>query len=73
MPTIGEWYEAEGYARGEQNALAKTLLIIEDRFGTTPEPVEERIRSATVEELNRWTHAIFKAKSLDAVFADPMH
>lgn len=74
MPTIGELYEAEGYAKGEQNALAKTLLlIIENRFGAAPESVEEKIRSATAEELDRWTHAVFKAQSLEAMFAAPMH
>ncbi len=78
MPTIGEWYEAEGYAKGrvegEQSGQAKTLLlIIEGRFGTVPESVEEKVRSASVEELDRWTRGIFKAPSLEAMFADPMH
>ncbi|KJB92796.1 Rpn family recombination-promoting nuclease/putative transposase [Skermanella aerolata] len=74
MPTIGEWYEAEGYAKGKHETLAKTLLlIIENRFGAASETVEEKVRSATVEDLDRWTRAIFKAPSLEAMFSDPMH
>jgi hypothetical protein len=74
MPTIGEWYEAEGYAKGERSGLTKTLLmIIQDRFGAVSEEAEEKVRSATVEELDRWTRAIFKAPSLEAMFADPLH
>jgi hypothetical protein len=74
MPTIGEWYEAEGYAKGKRETLVKTLLlIIEHRFGAASETVEEKVRSATVEDLDRWTRCILKAPSLEAVFADPMH
>jgi hypothetical protein len=74
MPTIGEWYEAEGYAKGKHETLTKTLLMfIEDRFGAVPYTVEEKVRSATVEDLDRWTRSILKAPSLEAIFADPMH
>jgi hypothetical protein len=78
MPTIGEWYEAEGYAKGrvegEKNGQAKTLLlIIENRFGAASETIEEKVRSATVEDLDRWTRAIFKAPSLEAMFSDSLH
>ena len=74
MPAIGEWYEAEGYAKGQRETLTKTLLMfIEDRFGAVFEAVEEKVRSASVEDLDRWTRAIFKAPSLEAMFADPMH
>jgi len=70
MPTIAESYIAEGKREGRAETL---LLIIEGWFGAVPEPIETRVRSATAEDLERWTRGIIKAHSLDAVFADPMH
>ena len=61
--------EARGEARGEAKARASTLnRLLERRFGRVPAAVRERVRSASVHELDAWLDALLDAPTLEAVF-----
>ena len=57
----------EGRAEGRAETL---LRQIARRFGAPPDTVAARIRSAHMDDLDRWTDRILDAKTLDDVFAD---
>jgi flagellar biosynthesis/type III secretory pathway protein FliH len=62
---------AEGRAEGEARGRAETvLLLLGKRFGPTPAAAVERIRSATIAELDRWAARILDATTLGEVFGD---
>ncbi|MEO5370691.1 MAG: Rpn family recombination-promoting nuclease/putative transposase [Magnetococcus sp. DMHC-1] len=56
-----------GEKKGEQRTL---LLLIQRRFGSTPEWVHARLGGATLEMLDMWTENILDATSLEAVFQE---
>ncbi|MBF0428646.1 MAG: hypothetical protein HQL94_06950 [Magnetococcales bacterium] len=41
---------------------------LQDRFGLLPEPIQKKVTSANLDEINAWAKRIFKADSLQAVF-----
>lgn len=82
MGTVAEaWIEqgrAEGVERGRTEGLAQgiatgqaELLLrqLELRFDELPETICERVRSASVSELEAWAAAVLVAASLDEVLA----
>ncbi len=80
MGTVAEaWIEqgiergrSEGRAEGRTEGQAGLLLRqLELRFGVVPEAVRERVRGASVTELEAWTEAVLTAASLDEVMAAP--
>jgi flagellar biosynthesis/type III secretory pathway protein FliH len=52
---------------GEQKMLLKQLGL---KFGALPEPVVQRIRSATELDIERWVERLLTAWTLDDVFTD---
>ena len=57
---------AEGRAEGQAGLLLRQLEL---RFGAVPEAARERIRGASVSELEVWAEAVLGAASLDEVLA----
>ncbi|CAN5710863.1 hypothetical protein BH09MYX1_BH09MYX1_02270 [soil metagenome] len=52
----------EGEARGKADVL---LLLLAKRFGALSPATEQRIRAASMDELDRWTDRILTVHSLD--------
>lgn len=69
MRKIREDGEAAGEARGRAEGKAETVLrLIGLKFGP-PEPgVEDRVRAASVSELDRWTERVLFAASSKELF-----
>ena len=67
--------EARGEARGEILGRASILnRLLERRFGRLPATVRERVRTASVQDLDAWGDAVLDAPTLKAVFeATPRH
>jgi len=57
----------EGRQEGERVLLRRLLT---QRFGPLPEGVEQRLHSATVQDLERWADRVLDAQRLDEVFRD---
>ena len=57
---------AEGRAEGR---AAMLLKLLETRFGVLPADVTERVRTASVEQLDLWAVTVLTATSLEGVFA----
>jgi len=55
---------AEGEARGRAETLVKLLTL---RFGSVEESAAQRIRSASVAELEQWTDRVLSAPSVAEV------
>ncbi|MDO4682850.1 MAG: DUF4351 domain-containing protein [Lautropia sp.] len=55
----------QGLQQGEQQLLLKQLRV---RFGALDDGVAQRLKDASVEELDRWAANILTARSLDDVF-----
>jgi predicted transposase YdaD len=61
---------AEGIAEGKAEGKAETLMRqLRRRFGDLPAAVEQRLRSATIADLDRWADRILDAATLEAVFS----
>ena len=67
--------KAMGRAEGEAMGRASILnRLLEHRFGRLPATVRERVRRASVQDLDAWGDAVLDAPTLDAVFEDsPRH
>ncbi|WP_158047485.1 Rpn family recombination-promoting nuclease/putative transposase [Skermanella pratensis] len=59
--------EAKGKAQGKAEMLLRQLGR---RFGPVPEETAQRVRAASMDDLDRWAETIFDAPTLDAVFND---
>jgi hypothetical protein len=57
----------DGEARGKADMLVQ---LCQARFGAMPREVLERIREATVPQLDRWARRLLTASSLDELFDD---
>ena len=57
---------AEGIEKGQAGLLLRQLEL---RFGELPEAVRDRVRGASVSELEAWAEAVLAAASLDEVLA----
>lgn len=74
--TIGRWFDEatmkgvlQGKQEGRQEGFAKAVALqLQLRFGTVPEWAQERLSSATEEQLIGWTGAILRATSLAELF-----
>ena len=78
MGTVAEAWLEQGRAEGIEKGLAEgiekgqaglLLQQLELRFGELPEPVRDRVRGASVSELEAWAEAVLDAASLDEVLA----
>ena len=62
---------AEGEARGKAEGLAAILSdLLTTRFGTIPDPLTDRIRTADPTQLRTWARRCLDAPTIDDVFAD---
>ena len=62
---------ARGEARGEILGRASILnRLLERRFGRLPATVRERVRTASVQDLDAWGDAALDAPTLEAVFEE---
>jgi hypothetical protein len=62
---------AEGRAEGEAKGLVAILGdLLTTRFGTIPDAVATRIRTAQPTQLRTWARRCLDAPTIDAVFAD---
>jgi hypothetical protein len=60
----------EGRVEGRAEGGAAILLrLLTERFGALPADVSDRVRTASVEQLNLWAGAFLGAKTLEDVFA----
>jgi len=85
--TIERWFEEattkgmnkgmqQGMQRGMQQGLAKAVALqLQLRFGPVPQWAQERLASASEEQLIAWTAAILTATSLQDLFGadSPLH
>ncbi|HEU4417687.1 MAG TPA: Rpn family recombination-promoting nuclease/putative transposase [Planctomycetota bacterium] len=61
---------AKGRAEGLAEGRAETILrVLVKRFGPLPADISERVQSATLPELDRWTDRMVDARTLADVFA----
>ena len=58
----------EGEAEGEAKMAEGLLRLFRRRFGTVPEGVELKVRSAPLPDLEAWMDAFPDARKLDDVF-----
>jgi predicted transposase YdaD len=74
--TVDQWEKElreEGWQKGRQEGRQEgahelMVLLLRKRFGELPEPIRERLRNASLEQLERWTECLLDAKSLGEVF-----
>ena len=60
----------EGRQEGRLEGRAELLVtLLQQRFGTLPNDVSERVRNAAPANLERWAARLFSAPTLDAVLA----
>ena len=67
MGNLVEELISRGEVRGRASILNRQL---KRRFGSIPATVRERVRSASVRELDAWGDAVLEAPTLEAVFED---
>jgi hypothetical protein len=63
--TIAEELRAEGEARGRADTLAQLLTL---KFGALPTNARTMLRTASTEQLTRWTERVLTATTLDEIF-----
>ena len=69
LKTTWEQLLERGRAEGQSEGQARVLLkLLTQRFGMLPADVTERVRAASVEQLDVWAGNILGAKTLDEVF-----
>lgn len=67
--TGGEILIQQGLERGIAQGQAVLLLRqLSFKFGPLPAEIDERVRTATSAELERWAERVLSAATLDAVF-----
>ena len=61
----------KGIARGKSEGMSRLLLSqVRERFGPIPEVIEQKVRSATLFDLEAWARSFVHARSLDDVFGN---
>ncbi|MBF6455149.1 transposase [Nocardia cyriacigeorgica] len=65
--TTAERIEARGEARGRAEIL---ILVMTEKFGPLPTAITDRVRTADLADLRRWTSRVLKAETVDEVFAE---
>ena len=69
MKTTYDRLVEQGLEKGRAEGRAEMLLRqLTERFGVPPAHVEERVRTATVEQLDLWAVAVLTADKLEDVF-----
>jgi flagellar biosynthesis/type III secretory pathway protein FliH len=80
LQTIERWFEdatmkgvrqgmQQGMQQGELNGFAKLVALqLKLRFGPVPDWTQERLASATEDQLTQWASAILTAKSIGDLF-----
>ncbi|MEM9461539.1 MAG: hypothetical protein AAGF11_45665 [Myxococcota bacterium] len=69
--SAGDRLMAKGEAKGKLEGKADTLLtLLELKFGSSAPIPRQRIRDASLDELDQWTARILTAETLDEIFAD---
>src|SRR5690606_27510036 len=64
-----QWIE-EGREEGRAEGRAEVLLkLLQLKFGALPESAEEKVRRASLEELDRWAERVLSAQSLEDTLA----
>ncbi len=62
---------SEGLARGRAEGMSRLLLSqVREQFGPIPEVIEQKVRSATLFDLEAWARSFVHARSLDDVFGN---
>jgi hypothetical protein len=70
MPYITS-IERIGIEKGRQEGEATILeRLLERRFGPLEAAIRARLRSAALEQLERWTENVLEAATLEEVFRD---
>ena len=64
--SIAQRWRKEGEARGR---IATLLRQLQRRFGELPKSKVQRVKAATIAELEIWTDRVLDARTLQAVFA----
>lgn len=64
MVSLSERLRAEGMQKGEVIALKRLIKV---KFDELPVWAEERIQTASVEELEHWLDRVLTAESLEAL------
>jgi len=67
--TIADQFREEGYERGAAQGLERLLRQVRKRFGDLSPTVEERIRSADSDTLDRLAERILTATTIDELLA----
>ena len=77
--TIERWFEDASH-KGEQKGMQKgfaqlVTLQLQLRFGPVPEWAQERLNTASAEQLTQWASVILTAKSMEELFGTdgPVH
>ena len=81
--TIERWFEdatLKGVRQGEQKGMHKGIativaLQLQQRFGNVPEWAQERMGTASTEQLTHWASVILTVKSMEELFRTdgPVH
>jgi hypothetical protein len=58
--------EEKGIKQGESTLLS---LLLETRFGAMPAAIQQRIATASTDQIQNWAKRVLEARSLDDVFA----
>ena len=73
--TIERWFE-DATMKGEQKGFARAVALqLQLRFGPVPDWAQERLGTASEEQLTQWLGSILTAKSIDDLFETdgPVH
>ena len=85
--TIERWFEdatlkgvrqgkQEGINEGMQQGIATIVALqLQQRFGSVPDWAQERLNTASAEQLTQWLGSILTAKSMEELFGtdSPVH
>ena len=77
--TIERWFEdatMKGVRQGRNEGIATIVsLQLQQRFGSVPEWAQERLNTASAEQLTQWASVILTAKSMEEIFGTdgPVH